>query len=334
MIKFIEIALFGVAGMVCFARCQSPERARQPEEEQEVDLISNPFINGYFADPSIAVHPGIFYVYATIDPWGADSLAMFASKDFKNWGQTRLNWPTKQQCSSPTSNDSRVWAPSVVKGADGRFHMFVSVGSEIYAGISDHPAGPWGNVKADGSPLIATQIADDIHTIDAEAFIDTDGQAYLYWGSGWKWENGHLLVAKMNASMTELTSEMVDITPSNYFEAPYMMNKNGRYFMMYSNGKCTDETYQVRVSEAETPFGPFREIDSSPILATSEDLSTKGPGHHTVLSYGGQDYILYHRIRHHAGELLRELCMDSLNFHPNGQMKQVIPRGGVTAFVK
>ena len=25
------------------------------------------------------------------------------------------------------------------------------------------------------------------HVIDAEAFIDDDGKAYLYWGSGWGW---------------------------------------------------------------------------------------------------------------------------------------------------
>lgn len=307
-------------------------QCQQPEAPKE--MISNPFIPGHFADPSVVAHEGKFYIYATIDPWGGDSLAMFTSSDFKNWESTRLNWPTKAQCTSPTSNDSRVWAPSVVKGKDGKFHMFVSVGSEVYAGISDSPEGPWANVKADGSPLITTQKAENIHTIDAEAFIDTDGQAYLYWGSGWDWKDGHCLIAKLNESMTELTSEAVDITPPNYFEAPYMLKKDGKYLLMYSHGKCTDATYQVRVSESDSPFGPFTEISSSPVLCTSEDKTTLGPGHHTLLQHGGQHYILYHRIQNNNNTLLRELCIDSLNFNQSGNMLKVVPRGGVTAFVK
>ena len=331
------LVLFSAIGVLIFTQCQSTKKAHEEtvtEEKQKVEMISNPFVEGFFADPSVVVEDGVFYVYATVDPWGADSLALFTSTDFKNWTESRLNWPTKEQCQSPTSNDSRVWAPSVIKGLDGKFHMFVSVGSEVYAGISDHPAGPWKNVKEDNSPLIASQKPEGIHTIDAEAFIDDDGRAYLYWGSGWNWENGHLLVVTMNESMTEITSEMQDITPDNYFEAPYMMKKNGRYFMMYSNGKCINETYEVRVSEAETPFGPFTEIATSPVLTTTSDSVTRGPGHHTVMTYGGQDYILYHRINDNTDGLLRELCIDSLNFDKNGNMRTVITRGGVADFVK
>lgn len=107
------------------------------------NYIANPFIPGYYADPTIIVDNNTFYIYATIDSWGGDSLALWVSKDFKNWERKSLNWPTKALCKSPTSNDSKVWAPSVVKGKDNRFHMFVSVGSEVYAGISYKPEGPW-----------------------------------------------------------------------------------------------------------------------------------------------------------------------------------------------
>ncbi|MEQ8473686.1 MAG: family 43 glycosylhydrolase [Marinoscillum sp.] len=320
--------------VVCFGCSKSQKKINADQSAFSIEGLTNPIIDGYFADPSIVMDEGTFYVYATIDPWGGDSLALFKSVDFKNWERVPLNWPTKAKCTSPTSNDSRVWAPSVIKGLDGKFHMFVSVGSEVYAGISDSPEGPWRNVKTDNSPLISTQKADDIHTIDAEAFIDDDGQAYLYWGSGWDWEDGHLLVARMNESMTELTSETHDITPSNYFEAPYMLKRDGRYFMMYSFGKCIDETYQVRVSEAKTPFGPFTEIAESPILSTDTARSTVGAGHHTVMEYGGQNYILYHRIKDNNQTLLRELCIDSLNFDKHGNMMKVIPNGEVKVFVK
>lgn len=311
--------------------CSSPKKESSSEKvigtKDTIDILGheNPIIDGYFADPSIVVDEGVFYIYATVDPWGGDSLALFKSNDFKDWERVSLNWPTKAQCTSPTSNDSRVWAPSVVKGKDGKFHMFVSVGSEVYAGISDRPEGPWENVKADGSPLITTQKADDIHTIDAEAFIDTDGQAYLYWGSGWDWEDGHCLVAKLNDSMTELISEPKDITPPNYFEAPYMLKDEGTYYLMYSKGKCVDSTYQVRYATADNPYGPWTEGATSPVLKTIPGTKTFGPGHHSVLKYNGSYYIVYHRISDASGEdLLREICAAPMDIQ-NGKIVPVEP---------
>lgn len=286
----------------------------------------NPIIAGYFADPTVIRADGHFYLYATIDPWGGDSLAVFRSADFHNWERIPLNWPTKAQCMSPTSNDSRVWAPSVVKGTDGKYHMFVSVGSEVYAGVSDQPEGPWHNVKSGGSPLITTQKADNIHTIDAEVFVDTDGQAYLYWGSGWNWTNGHCLVAKLNPEMSELTTEPQDITPPNYFEAPYMLKRDSLYYLMYSKGKCTDSTYQVRYSVATSPFGPFVEGKNSPILRSIPSTKTIGPGHHTIVQLDGNYYIVYHRISAASGkDLLRELCADPLYFDETGAIQRVNP---------
>lgn len=35
-----------------------------------------------------------------------------------------------------------VRAPSVVRAADGRFRMYISVGSEVWAGVAYHPLGP------------------------------------------------------------------------------------------------------------------------------------------------------------------------------------------------
>ena len=132
-------------------------------------LSGNPFIPGYYADPTIVCYHNKFYIYATIDPWGADSLALWESDDFQNWHYKKLNWPTKLLCSSPESSGSMAWAPGVIKGKDNRFHMFVSVGSEIYAGVSNSPEGPWKNVKADNSPFVKTQKKINVTALE-EAF--------------------------------------------------------------------------------------------------------------------------------------------------------------------
>ncbi|KJD34719.1 hypothetical protein PK35_02890 [Tamlana nanhaiensis] len=292
--------------------------------------ITNPVIEGDFADPSIVKYDGKFYVYATKDPWGGEDLAVFESSDFKTWEPKTLNWPTKTLCTSPTSNDSRVWAPSVIQGKDGKFYMYISVGSEVWAGVSDHPLGPWKNAKEDNTPLIKGNMFPEYHMIDAEAFIDDDGQAYLYWGSGLQWVNGHCFVVKLKDDMISFNeAEIKDITPPNYFEAPFMVKKNDVYYLMYSDGKCTTETYKVRYATSNSPYGPFEEGENSPVLSTTPDKVTRGPGHHSVFEENGQLYILYHRITDNKDELFRELAIDSLNFAENGAIKKVNPKGVV-----
>lgn len=297
--------------------------------------INNPIVKGDFADPSIVKHQGTFFIYATKDPWGGNDLAVLESSDFKHWEQKSINWPTKTACTSPTSGTANVWAPCVIKGKDGKFYMYVSVGNEIWAGVSNSPLGEWKNAKKDNSPLIKGNMFPEYHMIDAEAFIDDNGQAYLYWGSGLNWKNGHCFVVKLADDMVSFDEKDIkDITPPHYFEAPYMIKKNNTYYLMYSEGKCTNETYMVRYSISNSPYGPWKEGTESPILSTSDNFKTLGPGHHSVFTENNQDYILYHRIRDNKDNLYRELAIDSLIFNKNGGIDKVKPSGVILTLKK
>ncbi|MGJ3629634.1 family 43 glycosylhydrolase [Sphingomonas sp. MMS24-JH45] len=106
-----------------------------------------------------------------------------ASDNGRDWRFSTPEWPTKQAASSPTSGGAKVWAPSVVRAANGRWYMYVLVGSEVWVGTAPSPAGPWRDAHG-GRPLIARDVAPAYHMIDAEAFVDDDGQAYLYWDRG------------------------------------------------------------------------------------------------------------------------------------------------------
>ncbi len=311
---------------------QSPESTEAGKSEKITDLISNPISEISSADPSIVKHDGKYYIYATVDPWGGDELVVLESSDFKNWERKHIQWPNLKDCTSPTSGKAKVWAPAVIKSTDGKFYMYVSVHNELWAGVAEHPLGPWKNAKADGTPLIKGNMFPAYHMIDGDAFIDDDGKVYLYWGSGWNWENGHCFAVELKDDMISFNeADVKDVTPPNYFEAPHMIKRYGKYYLMYSHGKCTDGSYQVRYSVGDTPYGPWTEGVHSPILTTSEDSTTLGPGHHTVFSEKGQDYILYHRIRDNSESLFRELVIDSLNFDPEGNIKKVSP-GGVSNF--
>jgi len=296
--------------------------------QQSSKNITNPIVKGYFADPTIVKENGIFYIYATIDPWGGKELAVLETTDFKKFKRRRLNWPTKAACTSPTSGNSMVWAPAVRKGRDGKYYMYVSVGSEVWAGVSEHPLGPWKNAKADRTPLVSAKDFPLVHNIDADCFIDDDGQAYLYWGSGFKWINGHCMAVKLKADMVSFDGVPQEVTPPFYFEGPHMIKRNNKYYLMFSEGKAIDPTYQVGYAVGDHPLGPFKTGVNRPILSTSADSTTYGPGHHTVFNEKGQDYILYHRIFPQKGKyVLRQLCIDSLKFDAQGNILKVKPQG-------
>ncbi|MDQ8202229.1 family 43 glycosylhydrolase [Pelagicoccus sp. SDUM812003] len=311
--------LAGLVAALCFSTATS--FAQKSGEEAG---NANPILPGYYADPSIVSYQGKHYIYATIDPWGGEQLSCWESTDFKNWTLHLLNWPTKTACTSPTSLDAMVWAPSVVQGTDGRFYMHVSVGSEVWVGVADHPLGPWENPLGD-QPMIPSTFAKDYHMIDAQAFVDDDGSAYLYWGSGWNWTNGRCYAAKLSPDMSRFEGEVINVTPSNFFEAPIMVKENGRYFLMYSDGKTTIDTYQVHYAVGDSPLGPFTEAMNSPILVTDHSKNISSPGHHTVFEHEGQNYILYHRHNIPFEPVHRQICVDKLEFTDDGLIQEVIP---------
>lgn len=334
-----------IARSLCFTAVLFTALSRAAEVEKASSTLAawdapgqaNPFLPGYYADPSLVQDDGHIYLYATLDPWGGSTLGCWETSDFKHWDYRVLNWPTKAACTSPTSGGAGVWAPSVVHAPNGRFYMYVSVGNEVWVGVADHPLGPWKNALGD-KPLIPGNAKPGFHMIDAEAFIDTDGQAYVYWGSGWDWKNGHCFAIKLKPDMVTIDGEAKDVTPPNghYFEGPFMTKQGGHYFLMYSDGKTISDTYCVHYSVGETPFGPFKEAANSPILQTHRELNVISPGHHAVFTYQGKTYIVYHRqsVPFVEGEAYRQVCIDELHFTPDGTIENVTPTHAGPAFAQ
>jgi beta-xylosidase len=320
MAIFASIVAGGTAGNQSLAQGPATRPAHAPH-------AANPILPGYYADPSIVQHDGKIYIYVTLDPWGDQTLGCWESSDWKQWTYRELNWPTKKECTSKTSGQALVWAPSVLRGADGKFHMVVSVGNEVWAGVAETPLGPWKNARAGGGPLVDQTFRPGFHMIDAELFLDDDNQAYMYWGSGFGWVNGKCWVVKLKPDMVTFDGEVHDVTPTNYFEAPFMLKKNGRYYLMWSSGKTTEDTYEVRYGTADSPFGPFVEGATSPVLATDTTKDVISPGHHAMFEKDGRTYILYHRqsVPFDPQSLGRQTCVDELTFAADGQMQKVQP---------
>jgi beta-xylosidase len=154
--------------------------------------------------------------------------------------------------------------------------------------------------------------------IDANAFLDDDGQAYLYYG-GWK----HANVVKLSKDMRHTEGEFKEITPEGYVEGSFMLKRNGEYVFMWSEGGWGNSSYGVAYARSKSPTGPFTRI--AKILGTDPAVA-KGAGHHSVLKLPGtEEYIIcYHRRPLEETDAnARVVCLDKLVFDRNGDILPV-----------
>lgn len=111
----------------------------------------------------------------------------------------------------------------------------------------------------------------------------------------------------------------------DFFEAPFVLKRNGIYYFMYSSGSCHDHTYRVQYATSDHPLGPYEYKGC--ILETNENGTVHGPGHHSILKEGDDYYIVYHRHDnpHSNRGFHRQLCMDKMEFAADGSIRKVIP---------
>ena len=133
----------------------------------------NPFIPGYFADPTIRKFGDTYYLYATTDGTGNGygPAQVWVSKDFVNWKNIVMNWPTTEV----------VWAPDVVRQPNGKYRYYYCEPCNINIGESDSPIGPWHNILGkEDAVMVPDRYIHNVITLDPQLFTDDDGSQYLY----------------------------------------------------------------------------------------------------------------------------------------------------------
>lgn len=311
MKKSLSLLLF----VLCFLNIQGQE------VKYNTPGAGNPIIPGYFADPTVRKFGDTYYIYATTDGTGlgVGPAQVWKSKDFVNWFIQPMNWPDAHQ----------IWAPDVMQGTDGKYYHYYSQACKIFCGVSDNPTGPWKNILgADEAVLIPDRYVKMSITLDAQSFIDDDGSTYLYWGTWGIYKNHGCGVGKLSADMKSLvdTTLIPNTQATDFFEAPYVFKRNGIYYLTYSSGSCHDHTYRVQYATSKVgPMGPFEFADNNPILATNEDSTIHGPGHHSILKEGEDYYIIYHRhnIPQSTRGFFRQVAADKLEFDKDGKILKV-----------
>jgi hypothetical protein len=285
----------------------------------------NPIVDGWYADPDVQIYDGRFWVFPTTSRVYEQQTFMdaFSSTDLVHWTKhsrvldiADISWAEKA-----------LWAPAPVE-RNGKYYLYFAANDiqsndelgGIGVAVADSPDGPY--VDAIGKPLIS-QFHNGAQPIDQDVFIDDDGQAYMYYG-GWHHSN----VVKLNEDMTSLGTfddgtTFKEITPENYTEGSFMFKRDGRYYLMWSEGGWTGPDYSVSYAIADSPTGPFERVGK--VLAQDPAVA-RGSGHNSVINVPGTDiwYIFYHRrpLSETDGNS-RALAYDRMYFNEDGTIRPI-----------
>jgi hypothetical protein len=293
------------------------------------------FTDQYTADPAPFVEGCNFFIHCGHDEGNTGFVMrewfVLSSTDMVHW--------TKQVAMKVSDfrwANANAWAGQVVaKG--GKYYWYVPVnqtgaGMAIGVAVADSPRGPFKDAL--GKALIddAFEMAnmglarpqDTVFTIDPTVLVDDDGQAYLHYGGF-----GRMVVMKLNADMTSISGTMRESTPRGFFEAPFLVKKDGKYYSIYAAGS---NPATIDYATSANPLGPWtyggRILDQLPTLA-GQDASTSHPG---VAQFGGQWYLVYHLSNgpDGGGTYRREVAVDKLTFNADGSIKKVVPTSGLS----
>ena len=271
------------------------------------DTYTNPIggISG-IGDPFVLKVNGAYYMYCTSAPnigfkvWQSDNLV--------DWKERGLAFTNDFPGNGWGTGD--FWAPEVI-AYDSSFYMTYSARAsdgklKICLAKSASPLGPFVNIK---TPLLD----DALVCIDGNFLIDDRGTPYLYYAKDCSENviNGKHVSQIYVQQMTPHTFEPVGdpvlcIQPSQSWEhpegewqwneGPFVLKKNGLFYMMYSANFFASPDYAIGYAAASSPMGPWTKFPGNPVLKKKLSIGVSGPGHNSVTTSPDDSelFVVYH----------------------------------------
>jgi beta-xylosidase len=235
-----------------------------------------------FPDPNVILVGSTYYAYATNSASGDVQIA--ESTNLSHWTAVGNALP---QLPSWASADY-TWAPSVAF-IGGKYDLFYAVDPTdspdecISVATSSSPVGPF--VDSSAAPLECQPSLGG--AIDPDAFVNTDGSAYLLWKTGAA-GSSRIWAQQLDPSGSTFatgSSPTTILVPDQAWEAgtveaPDMVAVNGRYLLLYSGNEWSTASYAVGAATCTGPLGPCGAASPNPILST--DSGVAGPGGESV----------------------------------------------------
>jgi beta-xylosidase len=306
---------------------------------------ANPVYDGYFADPFVWRHAGVYYAVGTGAPgaWRTNTtnraIPLLRSYDLAHWEPRGRVLIRPEPSLGPD-----FWAPEVAMEND-RFFLYYSVGHDdrghqLRVAIGEHPEGPYEDV---GVPLVEPSTCS--FAIDPHPFRDDDGQWYLFYARDFldtapRQRAGTALVVDRLIDMKRLAGEPRTVLRACFdwqrfqagrsmygaiydwhtLEGPCVRKHDGRYYCFYSGGRWESETYGVDYGIAEHVLGPYHhpETCEQPRVLRSVPGRVLGPGHNSIVigPDGETEYFVYHAWG--PDMQARRMYIDRLRWTPNG----------------
>lgn len=288
-------------------------------------LADNPIIQtSYTADPAPMVLNDTLFAYVDHDE-DVTLSNFYTMNDWRIYSTTDMvNWRDR---GSPLSYKSFSWSGGKAWAAqciprNGKYYWYVCAGKgtggqpAIGVAVSNNPTGPFTDPL--GKPL-ASQSWDDI---DPTVFIDTDGQAYLFWG------NPALYWVKLNADMISYSGSINKTTmttagfgtraggdanhTTTYEEGPWFFKRGSLYYMMYAAGPLPET---IGYSTGSGPTGPW--TYRGQIMSTTSTGSFTN--HAGIVEFKGKGYFFYHTGKlPGGGGYKRSVAVESFDFKADG----------------
>ena len=311
-------------------------------EKFELPQQNNPIIEAFYADPGTlySEKTGKYYIYPTHDGvpgWGGKDFQVFSSSDLKDWKYERTILTLGEDVKWSTGN---AWAPCIMerKQPDGSYkYYFYFCGALkgdgrkcVGCAVADDPLGPFVDT---GKPIIdfKPEGVRGGQEIDPDVFRDpVSGKYYLYWG------NGYMAGAELADDMLSVKRDTVTVfRPGRTFrEGTNVIYRKGKYYFTWSVDDTGSPNYHVRYATADSPLGELTVPRDNVVIEKDPSKGILGTGHHQILKVHGADdewRIVYHRFAWQNGKVMdgpgfhREVCIDKLEFNPDGSIKKVVP---------
>jgi hypothetical protein len=295
-----------------------------------IAFADNPIIQNYYsADPAPMAYNDRVYLFTSHDEDVTESnfftmrnWMCYSSADMVNWTDHGIVASLKDFKWLGTLNNG-AWAPQCVERA-GKFYMYVPIqGKGIGVLVSDKPTGPF--TDPIGKALVNKNGYDDI---DPTAFVDSDGQAYLYWG------NPKLWYVKLNENMTSYSGNVVEVSlteasfgkrtpadtkrPTSYEEGPFFYKRENLYYMVFAGGPVSEH---IGHSTSTGPTGPWTYRGVIMPSSINKAAFTNHPG---VCDFKGNSYFFYHNQGlTGGGGYKRSVCVEQFTYKSDGSIPQI-----------
>jgi beta-xylosidase len=303
------------------------------QSPRQINGRGNPILadgSFYSADPAPVVTGDVLYILAGRDeaPEGVNDFVMKEWQLFATRDVASHQWQQYPALLKPAevfawASPDHAYAGQIVEGRDKRFYLYAPVQQAdspnkdpfaIGVAVSNSPLGPWKDAHPAG-PIISQSIPEpnDIQNIDPTAMVDDDGRVYLYWGTF-----GQLRGIELQPDMVTPMSHSIAVkTLDGFFEAPWLMKRNGTYYMIYAynkagpNSPCTPAVYHACIAygTSRSPLGPwtYRGVILAPVSST-----TSHPG---AVEFKGKWYLIYHTADAvNGGHFRRSVAIDEMKW--------------------